>query len=461
MHDILILSSKKDTNHISINFTKNNTMKKLLTFLFALTAALSINAEEYYLVGDGTKIGWTDNSTDRQANRMYEKESGVFEYIGLLKHASEGFNIVDTNNGWNGFSCSTENYAIGDAGTDNYKIRQEWDKKWNPEDENWRWYTITLNTNNGTLSWARDTFTPLTAVDGVYYIGTAEELYKLAIMVRSISEESYKVKLTADIDYTAYSNGINCAIGNVEKCAFNGEFDGQGHTITVDMKAYWTRFSLFGTIAGSVHDLKVAGKITATDKNQIGGICGLLSHKTVSHKLASGNGDEIFHAGAPGTESDVGVEACSHAETACPDGEGVGQEHRDVHTPEPHVGRVIGAAPDQEKLESGILAGRDIAAALQDDQGLHFDGQAPGDMVDDESAAFHAEARIGVKGGFGDIHRLAAVVGLQEHTHRDRAEFQGIGILRRQDGPCGEKQEEWYENTFHGNAFTGGCGRRP
>ncbi|MBR1499704.1 MAG: hypothetical protein IJ615_08795 [Bacteroidaceae bacterium] len=251
-------------------------MKKVLTFVFALVAAISVNAEEYFLVGDGTKIGWTDNSTDRQATRMYEKESGVFEYIGLLKHATEGFNIVDTNNGWNGFSCSTENYAIGDAGTDNYKIRQEWDKKWNPEDENWRWYTITLNTNNGTLSWARDTFTPLTAVDGVYYIGTAEELYKLAIMVRSISEESYKVKLTADIDYTAYSNGINCAIGNVEKCAFNGEFDGQGHTITVDLSATWSRFSLFGTVVGSVHDIKVAGKITGVSNNQIGGICGLL-----------------------------------------------------------------------------------------------------------------------------------------------------------------------------------------
>ena len=253
-------------------------MKKLFTLAFALICCIGMYADDYYLVGDGTKIGWTANSTMRQITRMYEKESGVFEYVGLLKHATEGFNIVNSNDGWNGFSCSTDNYAIGEAGTDNYRIREKYDKKWNPEDTDWRWYTITLDTNNGTLSWVRDAFTPLTPVDGVYYIGTAEELNKLATMVRSSAEDSYNVKLTADIDYTAYTNGINGAIGYVEYCAFNGEFDGQGHTITIDLSATWTRFSLFGTVVGTIHDLKVDGKITAISNNQIGGICGLLKN---------------------------------------------------------------------------------------------------------------------------------------------------------------------------------------
>ncbi len=119
----------------------------------------------------------------------------------------------------------------------------------------------------------------LAAVDGVYYIGTAEELNKLAFMLRNnVNKESFNVKLTADIDYTAYKNGSMSAIGVTEKMPFIGEFDGQNHTITVDFESYSTRFSLFGTIEenSTVHNLKVAGKITATNKNQTGGICGLL-----------------------------------------------------------------------------------------------------------------------------------------------------------------------------------------
>ena len=98
-------------------------------------------------------------------------------------------------------------------------------------------------------------------------------------MIRnSVNGESYNVKLTADIDYTAYKNGSMSAIGVTEKMPFRGEFDGQNHTVTVDLESYSTRFGLFGTIDmnSTVHNLKVAGKITATNKNQIGGICGLL-----------------------------------------------------------------------------------------------------------------------------------------------------------------------------------------
>ena len=254
-------------------------MKKLLfTFVIALMAAISINADELYLVGDGTPIGWEGDGNMRQVTRMTETTSGVYEWTGLLKHGGEGFKIVDSFGGWDGYHPSSENFAIADSGTDTYTTSGN-DWKWNPSNENWQYYTITLNKNEGTLSWQTVTPEVLAAVDGVYYIGTAEELNKLAFMIRnSVNGESYNVKLTSDIDYTAYKNGSMSAIGVTEKMPFIGEFDGQNHTVTVDLESYSTRFGLFGTIDmnSTVHNLKVAGKITATNKNQIGGICGLL-----------------------------------------------------------------------------------------------------------------------------------------------------------------------------------------
>ena len=253
-------------------------MKKVLAFVFALMATISINADELYLVGDGTHIGWTSDGTQRQSCRMAETSEGVYVWIGLLKHGGEGFKICNSSGGWDGYHPSSENFAIADSGVDTYTTSGN-DWKWNPSNEDWKWYTITLNKNEGTLSWQADSFSPLEAVDGIISIGTAEELNKLAIMCRNnINGESYNVKLTADIDYTAYKDGASAIIGNVENKPFKGEFDGQNHTIAMDITTCWTRSGLFGTIDenSKVHNLKVAGKITATNKNQTGGICGLL-----------------------------------------------------------------------------------------------------------------------------------------------------------------------------------------
>ena len=256
-------------------------MKKLFTFVIALMAAISINADELYLVGDGTPIGWEGDVNQRQSTRMRETSPGVYVWTGLLKHGGEGFKIQEGTSSWDVRYCpSSQNFAISqEGGTDTYQSENDW--KWNPSDEEWKWYTITVDKNNGTLSWQAATPTLLVADgEGYFNIGTPEELNTLALMCRNnINKESYKVRLTADIDYTAYKNGSLDAIGITELHApFRGEFDGQNHTITVDFESYSTRFSLFGTIEekSTVHNLKVAGKITATTQNQTGGICGLL-----------------------------------------------------------------------------------------------------------------------------------------------------------------------------------------
>ena len=259
-------------------------MRKLFTLIFALICC-SMYADELYLVGDGTPIGWEGDGNMRQITRMTETSSGVYEWTGLLKHGGEGFKIVNSFGGWDGYHPSSENFAIADTGTDNYTTSGN-DWKWNPSNTDWAYYTITLDKNAGTLSWKPATPTLLEAVDGVISIGTAEELNALAFMYRNnVEGKSYNVKLTGDIDYTAYKNGSMSAIGVTEKFPFKGEFDGQNHTIIVDLESYSTRFSFFGTIVGKVHNLKLAGKITATNKNQTAGFCGLLK----------GDGSKIYN----------------------------------------------------------------------------------------------------------------------------------------------------------------------
>ena len=247
-----------------------------------MMAAVSINADDaLYLVGDATPIGWEGDVNQRQSTRMRETSPGVYVWTGFLKHGGEGFKIQEGTSSWDVRYCpSSENFAISQAGgSDTYQSANDW--KWNPSDEEWKWYTITVDKNNGTLSWQAATPTLLVADgEGYFNIGTPEELNTLAFMCRNnLNKENYKVRLTADIDYTAYKNGSLDAIGITEKYApFRGEFDGQNHTVTVDFESYSTRFGFFGTIEenSTVHNLKVAGKITATNKNQIGGICGLL-----------------------------------------------------------------------------------------------------------------------------------------------------------------------------------------
>jgi hypothetical protein len=92
---------------------------------------------------------------------MTETSSGVYVWTGLLKHGSEGFKICNSFGGWDGYHPSSQNFAIADSGVDTYTVDNGSDYKWNPVNENWQYYTITLNKNEGTLSWAPATPTLL------------------------------------------------------------------------------------------------------------------------------------------------------------------------------------------------------------------------------------------------------------------------------------------------------------
>ena len=274
-------------------------MKKLLlTFLLA-TAGLSCWATDYYLVGDGTTIGWTTGTGNRAPTKMTETSiSGVYVWTGPLKHASEGFYICDGPSVWSGYGSSVDkangSYAISETGgTDNCK---QTDNKWNPTNTDWQYYTITLNTNNSTMSWAS---VGAADGDGYYSIGNAATLYCFSSVVNQY-DTSAKAKLTADINYSAYPQGFIGTSSN----KFAGTFDGQGHTISLALVSDAAIRGLFAFINNAtIRNLIVDGSITSSFKN-IGGLGGQINgSSTVENVLVkttlnySGTGSDASAGG--------------------------------------------------------------------------------------------------------------------------------------------------------------------
>ncbi len=245
-------------------------MKKILLSFLLVTAGISCWADEYYLVGDATPCGWATGDARKPMQMTETATTGVYEWSGLLKHggdaAGNGFYICNSLSGWSALYPS-ETYPISDTGESTFQKNQEF--KWNPTNTDWQFYTITLNTNEGKVSWVAGDAWITPDADGFYNIGTAKDLYWFSLV--AIGNRSVKAKLTADIDYTAYPKGI---IGlNSNKYA--GTFDGQEHTVTIDIKNNTTCTGLFGVIDGAtIKNLVVEGNCESSAK-LIGGLGGV------------------------------------------------------------------------------------------------------------------------------------------------------------------------------------------
>ena len=129
--------------------------------------------------------------------------------------------------------------------------------------------------------------TPQTDTDGVYQIGTAEELYGFAQLVNN-GNTSASAVLTADI---IVNKGVLKADGNLaddtsgftswtpigSSSNYTGKFDGQGHTISGlyfnDADKYYV--GLFG-ILGENGEIKNVGVIDSYFNGylSVGGVCG-------------------------------------------------------------------------------------------------------------------------------------------------------------------------------------------
>lgn len=100
----------------------------------------------------------------------------------------------------------------------------------------------------------------LAAAGAVQDIGTAEDFAAM--------QPSGNYQLTADITVTApYANDFT---------DFSGTFDGNGHTVTLKITANTNYVGLFSKLAGGavVKNVITAGTVTATGKNNVGGIAG-------------------------------------------------------------------------------------------------------------------------------------------------------------------------------------------
>ena len=128
----------------------------------------------------------------------------------------------------------------------------------------------------------------LTKVDGVYQIGTAEDLCDFAILSTAANADIC-AQLTADIDYTGYTitgYSLNNQFQHIGLNGYRGTFDGNGHTITVNINNPdgWHFAALFRTLGkgGVIKNLRVAGHVESVSKFSAGIVSELKSGK-VSH----------------------------------------------------------------------------------------------------------------------------------------------------------------------------------
>ena len=149
-----------------------------------------------------------------------------------------------------------------------------------------------------TASWA------LSQVDGVYQIGTAEDLKAFADLVNS--GESYACAvLTADIDYGLESTMIGMDMPDGNTYWYNGRFDGQGHTVKLNMFPTQNGGALFQNVGyqGRITRVRTTGKIT-TEYKFAAGIAGwnrgVISRCATEVNVISGISGDGTHGGIVG-----------------------------------------------------------------------------------------------------------------------------------------------------------------
>ena len=111
-----------------------------------------------------------------------------------------------------------------------------------------------------------------------YRISSAEELKNFAVAVNTGSEQSAHAVLMDDIDLSSVcseENGTWTPIGNSIDNPYEGNFNGDGHTISGltinDSTADYQ--GLFGYVSGTVQNLSVSGSVKGSG-NRVGGVVG-------------------------------------------------------------------------------------------------------------------------------------------------------------------------------------------
>ena len=154
-------------------------MKKLLTFIFALMSVVDINANDWFINGDATPMGWTDNGDKHRVTAFIQQGEGTYVWIGKLVVGSEGFKIGQGFTGWGDYHPSSAGLLINDVGTDNI-VSGGSDTKWKVSADGVYKLTITEG-NPNTLKCEAYTPSITQYGDGYYKIGTAADLFAITL----------------------------------------------------------------------------------------------------------------------------------------------------------------------------------------------------------------------------------------------------------------------------------------
>lgn len=112
--------------------------------------------------------------------------------------------------------------------------------------------------------------------DGTVLIATTDELAEFGRAVR-LGESGLNARLEADVAYPAGYKMLSTDAG------YRGDFDGQGHTITLGMEMSGHDAALFKYLSGArIHDLNIAGDIATSSKYA----AGLAGHATGSNTVS-------------------------------------------------------------------------------------------------------------------------------------------------------------------------------
>ena len=113
----------------------------------------------------------------------------------------------------------------------------------------------------------QEDFVPV--VDGWYEVGTPAQLKWMSVY--ALEHTDVCIRLTADIDYTEYPDGM---IGTDSK-RYSGTFDGQMHTVITNIKTDVGGTGLFGSVVdATIKNLVLDGSVESSQK-WIGGIAGI------------------------------------------------------------------------------------------------------------------------------------------------------------------------------------------
>lgn len=160
-------------------------------------------------------------------------------------------------------------------------------------------------------TWMAGSAMALDQVNGVYQIGTAQDLADFADIVNESRQYNLHAVLTADIDFREYSKMIGA-----EGKPYNGTFDGQGHTITIAYNLNEERVALFRRVnGGTIQNLIVMGTITTNSKLASGIVGGIwqsghinncVSYVTITDDSQLNNNEptDATHAGICGSFED-------------------------------------------------------------------------------------------------------------------------------------------------------------